>query len=401
MMNIMQLHTPESTGISTKRLERLHTGMQSYVDSSRVTGLSTLLYRHGKTVDYFSCGMANIEANLPIAEDTLFRIYSMTKPITAAAVLMLLEEGKLRLTDPASRFVPAFRNLMVAENPRDGKTKLIKPVREITIRDLLTHTSGLTYGLYGTDWVDEQYKKVLWPAVEANQNLPIAEFVDIALTLPLVFQPGTDFRYSISLDVLGLIIQIISGMPFGEFLQQRIFKPLGMKDTAFYVPQEKAGRFASTYSPDINGGLRCSDPATGSKFLNPNRYQAGGGGLVSTMGDYLQFARMLLGEGEVDGNRLLGRKTIEMMRANHLPTGILPFGQPGYGYGLGVGVYVDPVKGGVLGSPGHFGWSGAAGTYFWVDPLEDLICILMTQITPPPPQLSEDLRTLVYQSLLA
>jgi CubicO group peptidase (beta-lactamase class C family) len=332
--------------------------------------------------------------------DTIFRIYSMTKPITSAAVLMLMEEGRLRLADPIAQYIPGFKDVKVLDSAPGSGVRQVSADRPITIRDLLTHTAGLSYG-FDDVYIDELYRKHIWGPKEANPDTTLADWISELARLPLASQPGTRFRYSVATDVLGYLVQVISGMPFEAFLKQRIFEPLGMSDTDFWVPPEKIARFAANYGPDPDAGLKVIDSPATSHYTRPPKAPSGGGGLVSTTTDYLRFAQMLLNKGEVDGVRLLGRKAVELMTANHLPDGAHPFDDLSRGFGLGVGVLINLGKSQTLGSVGNYGWGGAANTNFWIDPQEDLLGILMLQFMPSDTYpIVADFRNLTYQALV-
>ncbi|MCX6045842.1 MAG: serine hydrolase [Chloroflexi bacterium] len=302
----MDLVKPEEQGFSSKRLARINTVMQRYVDEQKLAGIVSLIARRGKVVHFEKFGMAELETEQPMAFDTIFRIYSMSKPITSVAVLLLLEEGQLRLTDPIANYIPAFKTTKVLDNTVGSGGRLVDPVRPITIHDLLTHTAGLSYGFEDHVYIDELYRK-LWEKLDSDPTFTLADWIEALAQLPLAHQPGTRFRYSMATDVLGYLVQVVAGMPFADFLQQQIFAPLGMVDTSFYVPSEKIGRFATTYGPGEQGGLKVLDAPKTSQYIQPNKRHSGGGGLVSTTGDYLRFAQMLLNKGELDGVRLLGR----------------------------------------------------------------------------------------------
>ena len=375
--------------------------MQRYVDEKRLAGVITLVARRGAVVHLGKCGMADIEAGKPMQLDTIFRIYSMTKPITSTAVLMLMEEGRLRLADPIAQYIPSFKDVKVLDNAPGSGVRQVSADRPITIRDLLTHTAGLSYG-FDDVYIDELYRKHIWGPMETNPDLTLADWIGELAKLPLAFQPGTRFRYSVATDVLGYLVQVISGMPFETFLKQCIFEPLGMIDTDFWVPAEKVERFAANYAPDAEAGLKVIDPPATSHYTRPSKAPSGGGGLVSTTGDFLRFAQMLLNKGEVDGVRLLGRKTVELTTTNHLPDGIFSFDDPATGFGLGVSVLLNLGKSQTLGSVGNFGWGGAANTNFWVDPQEELLGILMLQFMPSDTYpVVADFRNLTYQALVA
>jgi CubicO group peptidase (beta-lactamase class C family) len=325
----------------------------------------------------------------------------MTKPITSTAVLMLFEEGRFRLTDAVHEYIPFFKDVKVLDSSINSQKRLIEPVRPITIRDLLTHTAGLSYGFDDNFYIDDLYRKNMWAKMDRNPNMNLADMVAEIAKIPLAFHPGTNFRYSTAVDVLGYLVQVVSGMPFEDYLKQRIFDPLGMPDTAFYVPPEKVGRFTVVYGPEDKGGLKVSEAIKGSRFLNPPKAPSGGGGLVSSTLDYLRFCQMLLNRGEFEGVRLLGRKTVELMTLDHLPAGVDCFGNPHEGFGLGVSVTRDLAKYQNLGSVGNYGWGGAANTNFWIDPKENLIGILMLQYMPSDTYpVVTDYRNLVYQALV-
>jgi len=397
----METVQPESMGFSSQRLGRIDRVMQQYVDEKKLAGMVTLIARHGKIVHFDKFGMADIRGKKPMQTDSLFRIYSMTKPITSTAVLMLFEEGRFRLTDPVHQYIPAFKDVKVLDSSPNSQRRLVEPQRLITIRDLLTHTSGLSYGFDDNFYIDDLYRKNMWAKIERNPNMILEEMVAEIAKIPLVFHPGTNFRYSTAVDVLGYLVQVVSGMPFEDYLKQRIFDPLGMVDTAFYVPPEKVSRFTVVYGPDEKSGLKVVEPVRGSRYLNPPKAPSGGGGLVSSTYDYLRFCQMLLNHGELDGVRLLGRKTVELMTIDHLPEGVDCFGNPYEGFGLGVSVVRDLAKTQNLGSVGIYGWGGAANTNFWIDPKENLIGILMLQYMPSDTYpVVTDFRNLVYQALV-
>jgi CubicO group peptidase (beta-lactamase class C family) len=395
----MQITQPEDVGFSSERLQRITAGMQAHIDQRELAGTVTAIMRCGKLA-YLNCtGMAVLEKGLPMQPDTLFRIYSMTKPITSAAIMVLFEEGRLRLTDPISRFIPAFdRKMQVAVQP-DAGPDCTDAVRPITIRDLLTHTAGLSYGFDEESYLDDLYRKQVWERLNQNPEMPPSELMEIIASLPLAHQPGSAFRYSMATDVLGYLVSLVSEMPFGDFLQTRILDPLGMVDTCFCIPEEKRSRLAEVYNPTKNGVLERIYPPNEPFFFNPCSFQSGGGGLVSTGSDYQRFAQMLLNKGELNGQRLLGRKSVELMTTNHLPPGVHPFDDPASGFGLGVSVVLDVAGTQNLGSIGRYGWSGAASTNFWIDPQEQLIGLFLTQRSVETTAV-DDFRNLVYQALI-
>ena len=391
---------PEKAGFSSSRLNRISKAMQGYVDRGDLAGLVTLVARYGKIVHLERFGLMDLEGGKPMQFDTIFRIYSMTKPITSVALMMLFEQGLVRLTDPVARFVPAFGKVKVLA--RDGR--LVDLDRDITIHDLLRHTAGLSYNGYYEDsheLVDKLYEEVdLWPKGATNE-----ETVRRIAELPLAFQPGQAWRYSVATDVVGHIVELISDMSLAEFFEEQILRPLGMEDTAFYVPAAKADRFAVLYGPTAEGTLEEVDTAIGGDFFDVTLY-SGGHGLVSTVDDYLRFAQFILNKGELDGVRLLGPKTVELMTMNHLPSAALPMvmgaeQMPGFGFGLGFSVMLDVALSGLMGSVGLHGWGGWAKTHFWIDPQEQLIGILMVQhIHSGTHTVQSDFRTLVYQALV-
>jgi CubicO group peptidase (beta-lactamase class C family) len=386
----------DDAGMSVERLGRIRPFMQSYVDDGKLAGITTLIARRGEVVHFESVGMAHTEADLPMSGDTIVRIYSMTKPITSVAVMMLYEQGCLRLNAPVSEYIPEFADLRVYD-PSDEAG--VAPHRAMTVRDLLTHTSGLSYG-----WTDAAVDKA-YGAAEVRSGT-LAEFARKLGDIPLMHHPGATWEYSLSTDVLGYLVQVVSGVPFDEYLAREILGPLGMVDTAFHVTPDKLARFAANYGPDDDSdGLQViDDPRTGRYTQQPSR-PSGGGGLVSTAGDYLRFSQMMLNGGELDGVRLLGRKTVEYMTRDHLPPELcVGFGsdrQPSRGFGLGFSVTRDAAAGGDVGSDGTYAWGGAANTAFWIDPEEDLIAVFLTQFMPNSkyPVVAE-FRALVYQAIV-
>ncbi|MFQ5814181.1 MAG: serine hydrolase domain-containing protein [Anaerolineae bacterium] len=393
---------PEEVGFSASRLSRIGTWMQGYVDQNKLPGLIAVVARCGKVVYLERFGMMDLEAASPMQFDTIFRIYSMTKPITSVALMTLYEEGRFQLYDPVSKFIPEFANVEAFAGTTEEGFEVIELEREITIRHLLTHTAGLTYDFFDDSPVDAMYR-------DAGLDQPdgtLEEVVHKLVKLPLVHQPGTAWRYSMATDVLGYLIEVISGVPLDTFFEQKIFKPLGMEDTDFYVPEAKLDRFATMYGPTEDGGMELLDAPATSQYTKPPRFLSGGAGLVSTASDYMRFAQMLLDGGELDGTRLLGRKTLELMTTNHLPDELIPIQlQPhtlhGCGFGLGFRVLVNVAQAGRLGSEGEFGWGGAASTSFFVDPKEKLIGLLLTQLMPSRYYpIRNEFKVLVYQALV-
>ena len=381
---------PESVGLSSERLARIETHLNArYHDPQKIAGTLTLVARKGEIAHLSTLGLMDIERNKPMAEDTIFRIYSMSKPITSVALMMLYEHGHFQLDDPVYKMIPEWRDLQVYQAGNYPNFATSPCERPMTIRDLMTHMSGLTYGFMERTNVDRAYRR-LHVAREGEKDLH--SMIQSLATLPLEFSPGTAWNYSNATDVLGYLVEVISGMPFDEYLQKMIFDPLGMVDTGFTVPADKIDRFAANYSRGRDKKPRLMDDPATSLYTQPATFFSGGGGLVSTAGDYLQFCRMLLNKGELNGHRLLGRKTIELMTSNHLPGGRdlteLATGAfsettyEGVGFGLGFSVQLDNAKAQIVDSRGEYGWGGAASTAFWVDPSEDMIVIFMTQLMP-------------------
>ncbi len=398
----MKTSSPEEVGFSSTRLKRIGSAMQAYVDQNKVAGVVTMVARRGQVVHFEAFGLMDIEANKAMQLDTIFRIYSMTKPLTSVAVMMLYEQGHFQLNDPVSKFIPAFKDLKVFVKPGFFEPELAAQKREMTIRDLLIHTSGLSYGFFENSPVEAMYRE----ADLFNPAKTVEEMVRELAKLPLIHQPGRAWHYSVATNVLTYLVEVISGRPFDTFLEQKILKPLGMNDTGFYVPQEKIERFAVNYGPTETGGLEVVDHPATSRFSKPQPFISGGGGLMSTSADYMRFAQLLLNGGQLDGLRLLSRKTVELMTMNHLPAELMPIQVgpnvlAGYGFGLGFRVLVDVAQSEVLGSVGEFGWGGLAGTYFWIDPKEELIGLLMIQLLPSDDcPIKRDFRVLSYQAIV-
>ncbi len=398
----MKTIDPESAGLCASRLEHLSGIMQQYVERGIFAGIVTLIARRGKVAHLEAFGWQDLENKRPMRPDTIFQIYSMTKPVTSAAVMMLAEQGKLRLADPLSRYLPEFKEARVMVSRADGNYDLVPARREVTIHDLLTHSGGLSYGGDERSALDMLYRAAF--ERQSREVKPVLEerMQDFARArLPLAFQPGTDFRYSFSIDVLGYIVQLASGQLFEDFLKDHIFQPLSMQDTGFWVPPEKAERLAVIYTPGEGGKLRPVKPLLGDPLTQPTRNPSGGGGLLSTAPDYFRFGQMLLNRGEFEGVRLLGRKTVEWMLQNHLPEGIHPMGEAANGFGLGGAVLLHPGLSHRPGSVGKFGWGGAANTEWWIDPPEELNCLVMLQYIPAfSIPIVEDFAQLAYQALV-
>lgn len=404
----MKLTAPEKVGFSATRLARINSIMQGYVDQQKLAGTVTLVARQGKVVHFAACGQADIAASTPMQTDALFRIYSMTKPITSVAAMLLWEEGHFHLSDPVAKFIPAFAASKVLVKAGFAGPELADQTRPMTIRDLMTHTAGLSYGFFQDSPVDELYRSIGFQ----HGDFSMAELVEKWASYPLLFQPGSNWRYSVATDVLGRIVEVISGRSLGEFFAERICKPLGMVDTTFAVPPAQLERFTTVYGPAPSeplvgtNGIQAIDAPATSPFAHVRRHQSGGGGLISTTADYLRFCQMLLNGGELDGVRLLGRKTIELMTMNHVSSALLPLAigtsvMAGHGFGLGFSVLLNPAEHQMPGSTGIYSWGGAANTNFWIDPKEQLIAILMTQFMPSDTwPVVADFRVAVYQALI-
>jgi CubicO group peptidase (beta-lactamase class C family) len=401
---------PESVGLSSSRLQHLDRFIrQRYLDTGRLPCATTLIERRGEIAHTSVQGYMDVERGRAVTEDTIFRIYSMTKPITSVAIMMLVEEGAIALEDPVHRYIPQWRNLGVYEAGFIGTFRTRPTSAPMRIVDLLRHTSGLTYGLQQRTNVDAAYRKFGFGDPAGASTLEA--MIEGLAKIPLEASPGEVWNYSVSTDVLGYLVGKVSGVPFEEFLRQRIFAPLGMVDTGFHVPPEKASRLAACYVATSDGRMQLQDDPQTSKYLKAPMFVSGGGGLVSTTADYLRFCRMLLNGGMLDDARLLSPKTIELMTANHLPGGkeltemsVSLFSDAGYsgvGFGLGFAVTTNPARSLVPGSAGDFSWGGMASTCFWVDPREQLIVIFMTQLMPSTLyNLRRELRTLVYSAFI-
>lgn len=395
---------PSAIGVSAQRLQRLHERMQGFVDRNEAAGIVTLILREGRMADIHATGFQDKDSKTPMRTNTMFRIASMTKPITSVAAMMLYEEGKLFLTDPVAKFIPAFKGQQVLEQ---GSDKPVPARRAITVRDLLTHRSGITYGFMNGGPVGAGYRKNGVADGLTTTTMTLAEGINKLAAEPLIVQPGAAFNYSLSTDVLGRVVEVASGQPFDVFLRERIFTPLKMVDTDFVVPESKWSRLATVYSPDGAGGIRpMRDPESfGNAVFSPiayyksKTYFSGGAGLVSTAPDYARFAQMLLNGGSLDGVQVLSPKSIELMTLNHTtdlpPGGLLP---PGTGFGLGFRVVTDVAATAALGSTGRYGWLGIYGTEFWIDPKERLIAIVLVQRYPGSP-VAAAFQPLVYQAL--
>ncbi|MCW2538946.1 MAG: beta-lactamase [Frankiales bacterium] len=409
-----EIESPETVGMSSSRLERIEPALQSYIDQG-YPGFSTLVSRRGKVVHEGRVGWQDREAGVELSADSIFRVYSMTKPIVCTALMTLYEEGRFQLTDPVAKYIPAFGSTQVWAG--DGQLESQRPLRPLQVRDLMTHTSGLTYDFSEDFPVAEQYRQA---RLMNDPTRSLEDVVEVLATIPLAFQPGTMWHYSLGIDVAARLIEVISGQPVGDFLQERLFAPLGMTDTAFGVPESKRDRLAAMYGlPDLfaksmtiatiaqafaNGDVARRDVEETYPSDQPEVFQRGGIGLFSTTSDYLRFAQMLLTGSSESGTKILGRKTLELMHTNHLAPALLPYSSggvpsPGWGYGLGSRVGMDLGQMAVSGSVGEFGWAGAAKSYYWVDPKEEVVGVLMTQFMVGLTQPELDFRALVYQAI--
>jgi len=404
---------PAEVGLDAERLRRIDRHFARYVDDGRLPGWLAAVSRRGRLAHVSCYGSRDIEAGLPVEPDTLWRIYSMTKPVTSVAAMMLYEEGAFELTDPVSAFIPAFANVRVYAGGSDQRQVTVPATEPVRIWHLLTHTSGLTYGFLRVHPVDALYRAAGFEWGTPS-GMDLAQACDAWAGLPLLFQPGTEWNYSVATDVLGRVVEVASGQRLDEFFAARILGPLGMTDTAFHVGEDGAGRLAALYMPDSAGGTARLD-ALGRVARKPIAMNSGGGGLLSTAADYHRFLHMLLDTagspaGELDGIRLLSPRTVRYMARNHLPGGLdlETFGRPlyaespfaGVGFGLGFGVTIDPVPSRVVSSEGELTWGGAASTAFWIDQSEELAVSFYTQLLPSSTyRIRPQLRQLVYQAL--
>ncbi len=402
---------PEIVGMSSERLARIKPLLQRYVDEGKVAGIQTLIARKGKIVHFEQVGKLDLDTHSALREDSLFRIYSMTKPITTTAAMILYEEGKLQLDDPVEKYLPAFKNKKVLV---DGE--LVDATHAITIRELMSHTAGLTYGIFGNSVIDQKYRVAMFGEghqfsfnnttinADANKIKTLDDLVSAIGPIPLQYQPGTQWVYSLSVDILGAVIEKVSGQSLDAFMLERLFKPLRMNDTFFEVPKEKLQRFGTLQAKDAGGKLMVIDRPKTSDFANNVTFFSGGGGLVSSAMDYLRYSQMMLNGGELDGIRILSPTTIDLMTRDQLTQsarlgydprpGII--GDVSFGLGFGLAVKAPRVR---SGSKGSYRWAGIAGTDFWIDPKEDLTAMILVQMMGYPPALRNEFKTLVYQAI--
>lgn len=402
----MELYAPESVGMDSERLARIDTAMADFLKDNRLPGVMTLVQRRGKVVHLGKYGLMDIAAGKPMREDGIFRIYSMTKPIVSVALMTLYEEGRLSLNDPVAKYIPAFKDTKVYAGMGPTGMKLVDQSPVMTVYHLLTHTSGLSYGWFFDTPVEDLYRQTFPERYQRTDVL--ADIIDQLAALPLLFQPGTQWRYSFATDVVGHLIQVIADMPLGDFLAERIFKPLGMVDTGFMVPAEKCHRIAPIYASKALYDpfeLELKDVPLLRDVTTSTTCPSGGGGLLSTLADYLAFANCVLNMGKYQGGRLLGRKTIEWMTTNHMPPALMPITMGenviDHGFGLGFGVVETLGASRSVTSVGKYGWGGAANTDYWADPSEALIGLMMTQYMPMEPYpVQERFRNLAYQAIV-
>ena len=397
---MIKLTKPEELGFSSNRIKRVNELMNRYIGYGKLAGTVTCIARRGKVFHLETAGHQNLETKTPMSQDSIFRIYSMTKPITSMALMILYEESLFNLTDVVSQYIPAFKDAKVWG--ADGE--LESPDRPMTVQDLLRHTAGLSYGGYAESKspVDKLYDE----ADLFNPTITNAELTGRIANLPLLFHPGGKWHYSVATDVVGYLVEVLSGKPLADFMQEKIFDPLGMVDTAFHIDPSKLSRFCTLYGKTPDSDFGVLDTPEKSEFLPPVALQSGGSGLISTIPDFLNIAQCLMNKGELNGNRILGPKTVELMTVNHLKTSLMPIAfegtEPmlGMGFGLGFGVMVNAALSGVMGSFGDYSWGGGAETYFWNDPREELIAIFMTQYLPSQTYpIRKEFRTVVYQAL--
>jgi len=390
---------PDQVGLETGPLAEIDTRMQSYVNDGKLAGIVMLIAREGKVAHAGVYGQMDIENSKAMRRDALFRIYSMTKPITGAALMTLYDEGRFGLDDPVAKYLPGFDQVKVFAGKEGGAIKQVDVKRPVTIRDLMCHTAGLAYGLFPASPVDEMYKEA--QLLDRTRNLD--SMLERLVKLPLAAQPGEKWMYSIAVDVQGKLIEVLSGKPLDLFFAERIFQPLAMKDTSFFVPADKLDRLTVNYGMK-DGRLSPVDGSATSQFATAPALLSGGGGLVSTADDYLRFAQMMLNRGELDGKRILKPETVDLMTRNHLakelvPIRIGPLALPNTGFGLDFAVRVQVGAGEPQGSLGEYWWGGAASTQFFVAPHENLICVGMTQFMPATPIYFQDARKKLYTAV--
>lgn len=399
---------PEDVGMSSPRLQNVSRLVQGYIDEQKLPGAISLVARRGKVVHFETYGCMDAERRKPMRADTIFRFYSMTKPIASVGLMMLYEEGKFQLDDPASKFIPELKDLKVLVDGTADTPRVREPAREMTVRDLLMHTSGLV-ARDSPSPIGELYRRAGF--VGPDTDFTLSDMVRKLAEIPLQCDPGSRWIYGISTDLVGYLCQVIGGLPFDRYLEERILRPLGMPDTRFSVPASDVERLAANYAPQAgNPRYRLVDDPTTSSYTRPRTYFSGSGGLVSTASDYLRFCRMLANGGELDGVRILGPRTLQLMTLNHLPGGkdLATMAQnggetqrEGHGFGLGFAVLLDQAVAQIIGTPGEFYWGGAASTAFFVNPKEDLIMLFLTQLRPSSTYpIRRELRATIYSAIV-
>ena len=399
---------PEAVGLSSERLGRIDRHFARYVDDGRLAGWLALVSRKGRIAHLSTYGRRNIASGAPVEADTLWRMYSMTKPLTSVAAMMLYEEGAFDLRDPIARWIPSFASMRVYTGGAAAAPTTRPAGEPVRVWHLLTHTAGLTYGFHHVHPVDAMYAAAGYEW-GTPPGVDLATAVDAWAGLPLMFEPGSEWAYSVATDVLGRLVEVVSGMPLDQFFAERIFAPLGMTEAAFWVPEDKAARLATLYG--VRPGERTAVEIDGRAALRPPDLLSGGGGIIATARDYHRFTQMLLNGGDLDGARILGPRTVAFMTRNHLPGGadLQSFGRPlfaetsfdGVGFGLGFSVSLDNAAAKLIGSTGEFAWGGAASTAFWVDPTEELTVVFLTQLLPSSTHpIRPQLKALIYQAII-
>ena len=399
----------KSAGFSKERLSRIESHLtRKYIEPGRLPGCQLLVARKGETIHHSVLGLADVERGTKLAEDAVYRIYSMTKPVACVALMTLVEEGLIALDDPVAKHIPAWKDLAVYSAGL-GPYLTTPAARPMQVVDLLRHTSGLTYGFQSRTNIDAAYRKLKVEEMHGDHDLDA--FIEMLAKLPLEFSPGEAWNYSVSTDVVGYLVQKVAGKPLSQVLQERIFDPLRMTDTGFFVREDQRARFAACYNTTPEGGMKLQDDPATSPYLKPPALESGGGGLVSTAADYMRFTNMLVNGGELEGARILAPMTVRLMASNHLPGGkdltemsrslFSEATNEGVGFGLGFAVVFDPPKTLIPCSMGEFYWGGAASTAFWVDPVEEITAVFMTQLLPSSSYpIRRELRTLVYSALM-
>lgn len=388
--------TPEAEGMSAEKLKEIGTIVNGLINEKKIAGGIVLVAKNGKVVFHEPYGLMNLETQQPLSRDTIFRIYSMSKAITSAAALILHDEGKLDLQAPVSKYLPEFENLKVFEGEKDKETE-VAATHEMTVEQLFLHTSGITYGNGSGDATEKMVE--VTEAMDFNSDLQLmtVKFGQI----PLPFEPGTDWKYGAGIDVLGRVVEVVSGQPLDEFLSKRIFEPLGMADTGFFVPDGKRERFAANYYSDGKGRMIIRDDPKRSGYLRKPGLLSGGGGLVGTASDYMRFLLMIAGDGESNGKRILSKESVDLMRTDRVPkmAGWVKFGEEertGVGYGLGFSVTTEAHKNNPGAKAGEYGWGGAASTHYWLSPEDNLVVVTMEQRVPYSPETEEKLKPVIY-----